>query len=272
MGPKTPRRMISQDISLSVKIASLSPESLALFCMLIPHFSAHGKMLADPHAVKGTVCPLIEWLDVPKIKKCLTEISEKTNVKWWKDEKGLYYLQSLNWCEHQTLREDRLGVDRFPSFQHKNSALDLSLEQLPDNSRSTPGPLPPEVEVEVEVEEEGDNKPPSDALRLSGLLADLIAGNNPSNRSVKPKVRDKSVQRWSVDIDRMLRLDDRALDETEAVIKWCQSDSFWSCNILSGAKLREQYDKLLLQMNRGGDHGYQGGAVTSFAEAGRRMF
>ena len=37
-----------------------------------------------------------------------------------------------------------------------------------------------EVEVEVEVEEEGGNKPPSDALRLSGLLANLIASNNPT--------------------------------------------------------------------------------------------
>ncbi len=111
------------------------------------------------------------------------------------------------------------------------------------------------IESPIKKERNSLKKPSSDALRLSGLLADLIASNNPSNRNIKPSARSKSVERWAMDIDRMFRLDGRSPEEAEAVIRWCQADSFWGCNVLSGTKLREQYDRLLLQMQRDKDSG-----------------
>ncbi len=116
MGKSASGRMINQDIGLSTKVAHLSPEALALFCLLIPHFNSHGKMLANPYVIKGNVCPLVEWLTVEVIETCLAEISSRTNVKWWRDERGLFYLHSLNWKDHQTLREDRMGPDHLPNF------------------------------------------------------------------------------------------------------------------------------------------------------------
>jgi hypothetical protein len=108
--------MINVSISLSAKVGALSPETLALFCMLIPHFNAHGKMLANPHLIKGLVCPLVGWLTPEKVKACLVEISEKTSVKFWQDDRGIFYLHSLHWVEHQTLKSDRLGPDHLPSW------------------------------------------------------------------------------------------------------------------------------------------------------------
>ena len=141
-------RMIDQNISKSKKVAKLSPKSLALFALLIPHFNAHGKMNGELHYIKGQICPLINWLPIKDIKKCLTEISQETNVKWF-THKGLHYLQSLNWKEHQSgLR--RLGPDL-----------------LPDWSRSGPGALPPEVEVELEVEV--DKEVEVEDLNICGL-------------------------------------------------------------------------------------------------------
>jgi len=250
--------MISQDISLSAKIASLSAESLALFCLILPHLNAHGKMLADPHGIKGVVCPLIPWLDIAMIEQCLAEISEKTNLKWWRDERGLHYLQSLNWHEHQSLRQDRIGADRLPSFPGKDTEAPPLPEPLPDHSRSTPGPLRPEEEGK----EEGKKTPSSDALRLSGLLADLIADNNPSNRHIKHGVREKTVQRWAQDLDRMIRIDGRDPEDVEAILRWCQADDFWKGTILSGAKLREHYDRLTLQMRRTKDGGQSSQAMS----------
>jgi hypothetical protein len=151
MSKKARGRMINQNISLSTKVASLSPESLALFCLLIPHFDAHGKMLANPHLIKGLVCPLVEWLNINKIEKCLKEVNDKTNVKFWKDANGIHYLHSLNWKDHQELREDRLGPDR-----------------LPDYSGTTPGLVPLEVEVEVEGKGKGEDK------HLTSILDELF--------------------------------------------------------------------------------------------------
>lgn len=124
----------------SKKIASLSPETLALFCLLIPHFNAHGKMNGDINFIKGEVCPLIKWLTLSKIKSCLLEISIKTNVKWFESD-GLKYLHSLKWHEHQYLREDRMVEDSLPSYKDMTSPV-----QVPDL---------PCIEVEVEGKEEG---------------------------------------------------------------------------------------------------------------------
>ena len=49
-------------------------------------------------------------------------------------------------------------------------------------------------------------------------------------------------------MDRLIRLDNRPPQETEAVIRWCQEHPFWRSNILSVAKLRKQFDTLTLQM------------------------
>jgi hypothetical protein len=47
----------------------------------------------------------------------------------------------------------------------------------------------------------------------------------------------------------MIRVDKRDPKIIEKLIPWCQQDSFWQNNILSTAKLRAQYDQLLLKMN-----------------------
>lgn len=135
-------RIINEDISQSDKIGSLSPKSLALFCLIIPHFNAHGKMVGGPGYIKDLVCPKVKWLTAKAIINSLKEISEKTNVKWFKNN-GLWYIHSLSWQHHQPgLR--RLGPDKLPSYN----------DSLPDRSGTTPEPVPPEVEVEVEVERE----------------------------------------------------------------------------------------------------------------------
>jgi hypothetical protein len=265
MPKSAPGRMISQSISLSDKIAQLSQESMALFCLLIPHFNSYGKMLADPHAIKGNVCPLVSWLTVEKIAECLVEISAKTNVRWWRDDKGLCYLQSLNWNEHQNLRKDRLGLDYLPDYPGENN---ITPGQLQDHSRFTPA----EEKLSKEKNKKKvTSKLSSDSLRLSGLLADLIEENNPTNRSVSEEKREKSTTVWAIEIDRMIRIDMRSVDEIEEVINWCQRDCFWQANILSGAKLRKQYDQLAVQMQKSESPTGKSRTAVPLA-AGRRVF
>lgn len=81
----------------------------------------------------------------------------------------------------------------------------------------------------------------SDEVRLSVLLLEKILYRNPNHK--KP-----NIQTWAKDIDRMIRLDHRTPEDIRAVIEWCQADSFWQNNILSTAKLRKQFDQLVLKM------------------------
>jgi len=91
----------------------------------------------------------------------------------------------------------------------------------------------------------------SDEFRLSSLLLGEI-------RRRKPDFKRPNLQQWSVHIDRMIRIDNRKADRIEAVIRWCQADNGnndgtwkgWQNNILSTEKLRKQFDKLELNMQK----------------------
>lgn len=90
--------------------------------------------------------------------------------------------------------------------------------------------------------ERGDiNTPSSDAMQLAQLLKNLMLNNNP-----KAKIPD-DLTRWALDIDKMIRLDNRTPPEIKAIIEFSQRDSFWCSNILSAGKLREKFDQLYLK-------------------------
>lgn len=157
--------MIHKSVSSSKKLASLSKESLILFTMLIPHFNAHGKLNGSPNFIKGEVVPRLKWATVPIIEKCLQEISEKTNVKWYVVEE-LHYLQSLNWTDYQTLRSDRMGEDK-----------------LPDYSGSEPGLVPHEVKSKLSISKGEDKGNPADGGNCVEIIDFL---NQTINASYKP--------------------------------------------------------------------------------------
>lgn len=199
--PRTKGRMIRRGVSSSHKVASLSREAMVLFFMIIPHLNSHGKMNGSPYYVKGEVVPLVDWFDIPLIEKCLAEISDKTNLKWFMEGR-LWYLHSINWQEHQELKGDRLGKDELPSY-----------------SGVSPELVPPEVEVEVEEEdkEEGEGKsgdkspPPSSLFNLWNEVID-----NPK-ATVMNKTRDSKCR---------LRLRERPLDAWREIFRTIATTPF----------------------------------------------
>lgn len=255
---KSKGRMINKSISTSENIAKLSPKALSLFCLLIPHYNSYGKMKGNVHFIKGEVCPLIDWLKPEDIENCLNEISTITNVKLFKN-KGLDYIQSLNFYDHQKLRDDRKGVDELPNYSGSTPGINKEpdnpnenneVDNKPDYSRTTPGLLPIEVKLSKE-EEEGEDKgedkekylSDSVEIRLSKLLFSKIKERNENQK--KP-----NFQSWGNEINKMLRIDKRSPEDTEAIILWCQENDFWKNNILSTAKLRKHFDTLLLQSKK----------------------
>ncbi|MHC4519887.1 MAG: hypothetical protein ACYTAS_14965 [Planctomycetota bacterium] len=96
-------------------------------------------------------------------------------------------------------------------------------------------------------EKNGENErritPSAEADGLAALLFDLI-------RESKADFRKPNLHRWAREMDRLIRLDDRAPERIEAVIRWCRRDPFWQSNILSPAALRKHFDRLELQRRR----------------------
>lgn len=102
-----------------------------------------------------------------------------------------------------------------------------------------------EVEAEKEEDKEKDSrkfKEGSEPYKLSCLLFDTI-------RKRDPVFTKPDFQRWSLHIDRLVRLDKRTPEVVRKVIVWCQADEFWHTNIQSAAKLRIQFSQLLAKMN-----------------------
>lgn len=84
-------------------------------------------------------------------------------------------------------------------------------------------------------------RPNSVEFGLAELLLNLILER-------KPDFKKPNLQAWAKYIDKMIRGDKRTPERIEAVIRWCQRDSFWQANILSTAKLREKFDQLEMKM------------------------
>ena len=124
-----------------------------------------------------------------------------------------------------------------------------------------------DVDVDVDVndnvdeivsppeEPDGDVKPsavkktqtiPEQAERLAHLLYDL-------HRQVDPHftTSQKHIEQWAKDIEKLSRIDKRSYEDVERVIRWAKTaDNFWCPNIISGAKLREKYPRVFLQMQQ----------------------
>lgn len=176
---KSKGRMLRSDISKSKKIASLSDRSLILFFMMIPHLNSFGKMNGSPHFIKGEVVPLLDQFTVPVIERCLSEISDKTSVKWFNLD-GLFYIHSVSWEEHQELREDRRGQDLLPNY-----------------SGSIPGVLHPEVEVEVEVEVKGKVEGGLDKPAFEEIVKDLNLKTGKEYKHTTKHTRSLIQARWN---------------------------------------------------------------------------
>ena len=86
------------------------------------------------------------------------------------------------------------------------------------------------------------NSVATEAIELAELLGTLMRDNDP-----KAKI---NTNKWAVDIDKIHRLDGRSFEEIEVVVRWCQLDPFWHKNILSGQKLRKQFNQLILKSGK----------------------
>lgn len=103
----------------------------------------------------------------------------------------------------------------------------------------------------------------SEAYRLSELLFGSILKNNPKSRmhSYQNGDREKTLQKWAVDMSLLIRKDKQEPSIVEEAISFATCDSFWGANILSGFKLRKNWDTLIRQMQ-----GKQKGKSGNFAQ------
>jgi len=83
----------------------------------------------------------------------------------------------------------------------------------------------------------------SSEISISKYLLLNIKKNNPS-------IKEPNIQTWASHIDKMIRLDNRSLEDIKLVIDFATKDTFWQANILSTEKLRKQFDQLYIKAGK----------------------
>jgi len=144
---------------------------------------------------------------------------------------------------------EKSGVDTSYSDKKDGVKADSTPSQIP----ATPSQIPatpsqtPDIIKGTKQTQRNENVV---ARRLAELLMSLILEKLPSFREGQSGRKERTLQRWAADIDKMIRLDHRTPENIEAVMCWARADNFWQSNILSASKLRDKFDTLESQSKR----------------------
>lgn len=217
------KRVIDPEFWLDEQIALCSYEA-RLFYIGTWNFSDDYGVIEDSISkLKAQIFPY-DPIDVTPLRAKLVEIGKLVEFK----AEGKNWLYLKNFKKWQKV--DKPSDKRNPSPP--------SSVVVGEESESGNGVVLSEVKLSKEKLREVN---PQD-LELAKLLHHLITTKNPA-WYVKP-----NWDTWAEDIRKIRELDKRTPTQIEAVIKWAQQDSFWSGNILSPAKLRKQFNTLVVQM------------------------
>ena len=172
-------------------------------------------------------------LELATVRLALQTFQGFKMIEIWEDQT----LFVTNFVEHQQLDkiEKAREVSRLSSSKYREKVKFIGDFHVKKSDRENKN------REEKKREESKVFDPNSNEFRLSFLLFNKIKGRDPKHKEV-------NLQKWSSDIDKLHRLDEREFTDIECVISWCQSNSFWQNNILSSDKLRKKFEQLYLQM------------------------
>ena len=162
-----------------------------------------------------------------------------------------------HWNVHNKIRKDRVKVthhleEKSLLVMKEDQTYELSSTLQPNDNQMTTkcqhsiGKVSLVEASIVEVSKEKKiktSKSYDDALRLANYLYQHIKKFNPNHK--KP-----NLDTWAKDIDLAIRIDNRTVQELKDCIVWIYSTEegvFWRPNVLSGKKLRANFDTMNMQ-------------------------
>jgi hypothetical protein len=110
-------------------------------------------------------------------------------------------------------------------------------------------------------QDQGSKKKKKDRRKSEEEAEQLAVHLREEIRSHTPRIAEKydgtgaKLAGWERDLEKLLRLDGASAGEVRAVITWAHRKDprgFWRGNLLSGLKVREHFDRLLIQAKQGG--------------------
>ena len=237
------RRMISRSGFASKKLLRCDDSHFLLFVGLILEADDEGRGEGESDALKLKF-PNRKWSE-SKIEDMMKHLNHLKLVEWYTNDGGQYY-EVVNFLDFQqgSWHGRSAKKSRMPSpcvstdIVHQERLPSPPTMVTPSTISGSKGSEVKGSEVKCPKSKTSDEK--TIDMELAEHLFTCILRNNPTAK--KP-----NLQKWAETIDRMIRIDKRDPDDIGYMIDWCQADEFWRSNILSAAKLREQWDQLYLK-------------------------
>lgn len=226
-----------QDFLGSVDVQLMSAEEVGVYCLLLFNCVNNGGRLPNDKQALSRLCRGIIPTDFV-LSKFYTDGESLRNKRLDQEiQKRKEFISKMTgvakkrWSKAKTQSmpsHKEPNANHAPSKQSSSSSISSSIDLSKDKSLVSTGKKEKVFELE-----DGE-------YLLASLLFSLILENNPNHKS-------PDLQAWAAEIDKMIRLDKRSPETIEFLIRWSQQDSFWKANILSTAKLRQQYDQLFVK-------------------------
>jgi len=243
--------MLKKRICESKSLGLLKSDSARLlYTWLIPWLDIKGRHSADPDLIKGHIFPKIKSMTIKKIVALVNDLVDNNLIILYQIN-GEYYLQYVQFTEHQVLNPNREATTKIPDPPENSGELRITLDN--SNTSKVKGSKVKFKESLSKVKEINPSCPksePSDVdITLVQLLIDKMAENNP-NSSILKNLTEKRQADWINSCRLMRERDNRTAQEIEAIIGFSQKDQFWKANILSMPKLREKFDQLWMKAGK----------------------
>jgi len=125
------------------------------------------------------------------------------------------------------------------NVQKCNTDIEIDIEKELDIELDLDKEIKQKKEKNISVEKNKFSDD-SDEISISEYLLLKIKNNNEN-------FKQPNMQSWATHVDKMIRIDNRSLNDIRLVIDFATSDTFWQGNILSTDKLRKQFDQLMIK-------------------------
>lgn len=127
-------RMLHKTISTSQDVNKLSLPSKLLVTWMIAHADDEGKLRGESNYIKAIIVPMLNWSS-RKIDKYLNEIESAGLIYRW-EHNNEWFIEFVQWNEHQTIRKDRFIPSKLPSYTNKSGENKSTNEQPTDNQKT----------------------------------------------------------------------------------------------------------------------------------------
>lgn len=162
---------------------------------------------------------------------------EKTIFRWLEQLQEMGYLTIKKTNKFSIVSIDNWAIYQDGASENDNS---LTIKRPSNDHQMTTNKNVKNDKNEKKINNSRHKYEPCD-MENANLLYQKILENN-------PQAKKPNLEKWASDFRLIRQIDKRTDEQVKYLIDWTQQDTFWKANILSPARLRKQFDHLVVKI------------------------